>query len=142
MKAHRSLRYVIKGSASDARRDAAAGMGPRARAARRIAVPALVLAGLVLVSLFAVTAAPSHRALGHRPASAASAQLRVRDDAVCKGGRTAWMYARPGTAWMYAQRNRTAWMYAFINRTAWMYAAPAHRGAGPGACLVRGGMPA
>jgi hypothetical protein len=152
MKAHRSLRYVIKGSAGGARRDAAAGMGPRARAARWIAVPAIVFVGLLLVSLFAATAAQGHGAVGHRRASAATISLRVRDDTACAGGRTAragakpgtaWMYARPNpTAWMYAQRNPAAWMYLLLNRTAWMYAALAHNGARPGSCLAGGGMPA
>ena len=71
MKAHRSLRYVTMRSGGDARRDAAAGMGSRAIAARRIAVPAIVLFGLFIVSLFAATLTP---AVSHPRA-------------------TAWMYA-------------------------------------------------
>jgi hypothetical protein len=71
MKAHSLLPNVTARSGGDFRRDAPAGMGPRAVAARMIAVPALVLFGLFLVSFFAATAAP---VAGHP-------------------GATAWMYA-------------------------------------------------
>jgi len=67
MKDHRSLRNVTMRSGGDARRDAPAGMGPRAMAARMIAVPALVLLGLFVVSFFAATVAP---VVGHPGATA------------------------------------------------------------------------
>jgi hypothetical protein len=67
MKAHSLLPNVTARSGGDFRRDAPAGMGHRAVAARMIAVPALVLFGLFLVSFFAATAAP---AAGHPGATA------------------------------------------------------------------------
>jgi hypothetical protein len=58
MKAHSLLPNVTARSGGDFRRDAPAGMGPRAVAARMIAVPALALFSLFVVSFHVATVAP------------------------------------------------------------------------------------
>ena len=66
MKAHRSLPNVTMRSGGDVRRDAPAGIGLRAMAARMIAVPALVSFSLFAGSVFVATVAP---VVGHPEAT-------------------------------------------------------------------------
>jgi hypothetical protein len=66
MKAHTSLPNVTLRFGGDARRDAQAGTGPRAIAARMVAVSALVLFSLFVFSFFVATVAP---VVGHHVAT-------------------------------------------------------------------------
>jgi hypothetical protein len=102
----------------------------RAQLARKLAVPALVIASLGSTA----AASPGNGAYHMSPARAVLAhQAAAR---ICQASRLPWMYAVPNhMPWMYAVPNRMPWMYAVTNHMPWMYAVLA--GTSPRSCAAR-----
>ena len=102
----------------------------RAQLARKLAVPALVLASL------GSTAAASPGNGAHHMSPARAVLAREAAARICQANRMPWMYTVPNhMPWMYAVPNRMPWMYAVPNHMPWMNAVLA--GTSPRFCPAR-----
>ncbi len=121
MKTHRWLWHVIRrtgGPAGGARREPRAGTA-RARAARGILVPALVLGSLGATA----AASPGTASASNVPVSAHQLAHSLRS---CNALTSPWMYTSVTSPWMYTSV-RSPWMYTSVTNTSvtspWMYTA-------------------
>ena len=118
MKTHRWLWHVIRrtgGPAGGARREPRAGTA-RARAARGILVPALVLGSLGATA----AASPGTASASNVPVSAHQLAHSLRS---CNALTSPWMYTSVTSPWMYTSVT-SPWMYTAVT-SPWMYRAPA-----------------
>src|SRR6266571_4232722 len=114
MKTHRWLWHVIRrtgGPAGGARREPRAGTA-RARAARGILVPALVLGSLGATA----AASPGTASASNVPVSAHQLAHSLRS---CNALTSPWMYTSVTSPWMYTSV-RSPWMYTSVT-SPWMY---------------------
>ena len=129
METREKLRSVVVPTRTGGSRRAPSPGTARAQLARKLALPALVLAS------FGFTAAASPGNGAHHLAPARAVVAHQAAARLCQPSKMPWMYAVPNhMPWMYAVPNHMPWMYAVPNHMPWMYAGLA--GTPPRSCAA------